>query len=61
MGTLPGLRLIPYKTVGGSGLLLGLWLQDVKIGSSQGSSLVAFSPEIFSAEGMYQALTGGNV
>ena len=59
MGTLPGLRLIPYKTVGGTGLLLALRLQNVKIGSWQGSSLVAFSPEIFSMEGMYQALTGG--
>ena len=61
VGAIPGLRLIPYKTVGGTGLLLALRLQDVKIGSWQGSSLVAFSPETFSVEGMYQALTGGNV
>ena len=61
MGSLPGLRLIPYKTVGGSGFLLALRLQNVKIGSWQGSSLVAFSPEIFNFEGMYQALTGGIV
>lgn len=59
MGTIPGLRLIPYKTVGGSGFLLALRLQNVKIGSWQGSRLVAFSPEIFNFEGMYQALTGG--
>ena len=61
MGKLPGLRLIPCKTVGGAGLLLALRLADVKIGSWQGSSLVAFSPEVLSAEGIYQALTGGMV
>lgn len=59
---LPGLRLIPYRSVGQpAGLLLGLLLQDVRIGKQRGSSLVAFSPEGLSNEGAYQALTGGSV
>jgi len=61
MGTIPGLRLIPYRTVGqGSGLLLALKLEEVKIGNQRGSRLVAFAPEEFS-DGTYQALTGGSV
>lgn len=59
MGTIPGLRLIPYRTVGqGNGMLLALKLEDVKIGNERGSRLVAFAAEEF-AEGTYQALTGG--
>ncbi len=57
---LPGLRLIPYKTVGRPyGMLLALRLQEVRIGSWRGSSLVAFAPDGLSSEGAYQALTGG--
>ena len=57
---LPGLRLIPYRTIGQTGgMLLGMRLQDVKIGNWKGSSLVAFAPEGLSEEGAYQALTGG--
>ena len=59
MGVLPGLRLIPCHTVGGSHFMLGMRLQNVKIGKWQGSSLVAFAPEGLSSEGAYQALTGG--
>lgn len=59
VGAIPGLRLIPYHSVGGSGFLLALRLQGVKIGSWQGSTLVAFAPEGLSREGAYQALTGG--
>ena len=62
MGAMPGLRLIPYRSVGNGGsFLLALRMQDVKIGSWQGSSLVAFAPEGLSSEGTYQALTGGMV
>lgn len=57
----PGLRLIPYKTIGNTGFLLAMRMSEVRIGSWRGSSLVAFSPEVLSADGMYQALTGGNV
>ncbi len=57
MGTIPGLRLIPYKTVGNSGFLLGMRFYDVKIGKTTGSTLVAFSPQLM--EGSFQALLGG--
>lgn len=57
---LPGLRLIPYHTVGNpGGMLLGMRMQNVKIGSWQGSSLVAFAPQQLGQDGTYQALTGG--
>ncbi len=57
---LPGLRLIPYSSVGQpAGLLLALRIPDVKIGKWKGSSLVAFSPNSLSKEGAYEALTGG--
>lgn len=59
VGAIPGLRLIPYHSVGGSGFLLAMRLQSVRIGSWQGSALVAFAPEGLSREGAYQALTGG--
>ncbi len=59
-GAYPGLQLIPYSSVGQpGGLLLAIKIPQVKIGKWQGSSLVAFAPEQFSAEGGYQALTGG--
>lgn len=62
MGILPGLRLIPYKTIGKeSGFLLGLRLGQVQVGSRRGSRVVAFAPECLSSEGTYQALTGGTV
>lgn len=62
MGLLPGLRLIPYRSIGnGSGFLLALPFQNVKIGRWRGNSLVAFAPEGLHPEGAYQALTGGAV
>lgn len=62
VGSLPGLRLIPYRSIGkNSGFLLALRLKDVRIGRWQGSSLVAFAPEGLGKEGVYQALTGGIV
>ena len=56
---IPGLRLIPYKTVGNHGFLLAVSIPQVKIGNSQGSTLVALSPNLFAHH--YQALTGGMV
>lgn len=57
---LPGLRLIPYRAVGQeNGLLLALKVPQVRIGSWQGSTLVAFAPEQLGSDGTYQALTGG--
>lgn len=62
MGSIPGLHLIPYRAVGQeNGMLLALRFRKVKIGTWQGSSLVAFAPEAFPSEGAYQALTGGMV
>ena len=58
VGTLPGLRLIPYRSVGKKGgMLLGMRFSQVRIGDQRGSTLVAFAPEGLSGE--YQALTGG--
>ena len=54
---LPGLRLIPYQTVGNSGFLLALRITDARIGNRQGSVLVAFSPRKLGHN--YQGLTGG--
>ena len=62
IGSIPGLRLIPYKTIGnGSGFLLGLRLQKVRIGSRSGSRVVAFAPESMGTDGSYQALAGGTI
>lgn len=61
MGALPGLRLIPYRTIGQTGMLLALQIPAVRIGSWRGSSLVAFAPEVLCADGTYEALTGGMV
>lgn len=59
METVPGLRLIPYQTVGNSGFLLAIWIPKAKIGGKQGSAIVALSPQVF--ESHYQALTGGTI
>lgn len=57
---IPGLRLVPYKTVGQPcAMMLALRLQKVRIGHWEGSSLVAFAPDKLSREGTYQALAGG--
>lgn len=53
----PGLRLIPYQSVGNTGFLLALQIPDAKIGNRQTSVLVALSPNLLSNH--YQALTGG--
>ena len=59
IGMFPGLRLIPYHTVGNSGFLLALKIPNVKIGKRQESVLVAFSP--LQMGNHYQALTGGMI
>lgn len=62
VGDLPGLRLIPYHTVGQDrGLLLGMRLSRIKIGNWEGSSIVAFAPCGLGERQTYQALTGGNL
>ena len=62
MGKVPGLRLIPYQTVGQSGgLMLAMCLPDTRIGKKKGSYLVAFAPQVLDGKGKYQALIGGSV
>ena len=59
MGALPGLRLIPFCTVGSqNGLMLAMRFKKVKIGAWQGSALVAFAPEGLENTG-YPGITGG--
>lgn len=61
-GIVPGLRLIPYHTVGqASGMLVAIRLEQVRIGKWQGSSLVAFAPEGLGEDHTFRALTGGMV
>ena len=58
-GKAPGMRLIPYKTIGQSGaMLLAMRLRDVRIGSWKGNAMVAFAPEQLGGD-TYQMLIGG--
>ena len=57
---LAGSRLIPYKTIGQSGVfLLGIYAQHLEMDGWQGSGVIALSPEFFGSRSTYQALTGG--
>jgi stage II sporulation protein GA (sporulation sigma-E factor processing peptidase) len=59
-GGIPGLRLIPYRTVGKPrGMLLAAKVDKVVIDGSMAGNIVAFAPEMFRGERTYQALTGG--
>ncbi len=59
---LPGLRLIPFQTVGqGNGMMLAMGLEKVRMNGRWRRALVAFAPENFGRGEVYQALTGGNV
>ena len=59
---IPGLRLIPYHTVDRpDGMLLGLWVDNVRIGGRKKGTVVAFAPTNFGKEGNIRALTGGYV
>ena len=62
-GTIPGLRLIPYRAVGQrSGLLLGIRVHDAKVAGVRQSVVLAFAPEGLDSEnGEYDALIGGTV
>ena len=56
----PGLRLIPFATVGqGRGMLLAIRFGDVKIGEKTGSALIALAPETVGRGEGFQALAGG--
>ena len=57
---IPGLRLLPYRTVGqGSGMMLAMAFENVVVDKRREKTLVAFAPENFGGDGQYQALTGG--
>ena len=55
----PGMRLIPARTVGGGGLLAAIRCGQVLINGRPAGTLVAFAREPI-GNGEYQALTGGN-
>ena len=56
----PGLRLIPYHSVGNAGgFLLAKRFENVVIAGKRKSTLVAFAPEGLGNGEIYQALTGG--
>lgn len=58
--TVPGLRLIPYRSVGNAGgFLLAKRFEEVTIGDKKQSALVAFAAEGLGKGEIYQALTGG--
>ena len=58
--TVPGLRLIPYRSVGNPyGMLLAARLDEVWIGKERAGGLVAFAPEEIGRGEAYQALAGG--
>lgn len=55
-----GLRLIPFHAVGvRGGLLVGKRFEDVTVGRSRGSCLIAFAPNELGQGLPYKALTGG--
>lgn len=59
-GLIPGLRLIPYRSVGQpAGMLVAFRFQKAKIGEKKAQPLVAFAPQQIGKGDMYQMLTGG--
>jgi sigma-E processing peptidase SpoIIGA len=62
LGSIQGLRMIPYKTVGNAGgMLLALRFPEVRVGNRYTSALVAFAPEGLGEDGRFQALTGRRI
>lgn len=59
-GILPGLRLVPYRSIGQpGGLMLAMRFPNTKLDGKQINALVAFAPAGLEQSGEYQALTGG--
>ena len=57
---IPGLRLIPYRSVGNPyGMLLAVRLEEVWTGKERAGGLVAFAPEVIGRGEGYEALAGG--
>lgn len=62
LSLIPGLRLIPYKTVGcKSDFMLGMRIREVSIGNWKGSRVIAFAMEGLDDSETYQALAGGSL
>lgn len=60
IGKVPGLRLIPYSSVGKSGgMLLAMRFREVRLGKQRISAVVAFAPQAIGRGEGYRALTGG--
>lgn len=58
----PGLRLIPYNSVGQpGGMLLARRFEDVTLGQRHGSAVIAFASETIGTGQVYQALAGGSI
>lgn len=56
---IPGLRLIPYRSVGNAnGMMLAIKMEQVCVGGREVGNLVAFAPQTMGA-GEFQALAGG--
>lgn len=61
-GGIPGMRLIPYTTVGESaGMMVALRLKGTKINGKVCDPLVAFSPQKIGTGNGYRMLTGGAI
>lgn len=59
-GVFPGLRLIPYRSVGCSaGMLLAAIMDEVTVDGQPSGQLVAFAPQVIGKAETYQALAGG--
>lgn len=58
-GKIPGLRLIPYRSVGNAnGMMLAIRMEQVCINDREVGDVVAFAPQVLGA-GEFQALAGG--
>lgn len=53
-----GIRLIPYRSVGGEGVMAAIRCESISIDGNMAGTLMAVSPQEF-LDGEYQALTGG--
>lgn len=59
---IPGLRLMPYRTVGQpGGMLLAMKLEQVIIDGQRSGHLVAFAPGEIGAGEAYKAIAGGGI
>lgn len=57
---IPGLRLIPFRTIGqNTGMMLAMTVDRVVLDGKTRKTLIAFAPENFGGGAVYQALTGG--